>query len=69
MKLKINLVDVNDRLPKDKYGEHFVYCEYQNGNHCSGLASFNDDKEWEFEWSDDHPESEDVRYWIEEVWS
>ena len=59
-------VAVNDRLPKDGY-TYFLRYTYGNGN--TGLAAgywLVDEGEWEIEWSDDHPMSEDISHWIEE---
>ncbi len=62
-KNKVKLVDVKDRLPEE-YVSVFLICIYPNGNSVQGVGSYHDYK-WDIEWSDDHPDSEDVKYWVE----
>lgn len=61
-KRKVSLVSVNDRLP-DGYIVPLL-CIYPNGNEVLAMG-FHDGNEWEIEYSDDHPDSEDVKFWIE----
>jgi len=63
----VTLVSVEDRLP-DGYLVPLI-CIYENGNSVDAIGYYKEDeKEWEIEWSDDHPESNDVKYWIDINW-
>lgn len=58
-------VSTKDRLPEE-YEMCYLMWTYQNGN--TGMAvGFIDDGEWEIEWSDDHPQSEDISHWLNEM--
>lgn len=64
---KIKLWNIKAKLPKDGITV-FLICEYENKNQVRAVGWYNEDeKNWSIEWSDDHPQSEDVKYWIEEV--
>lgn len=60
----ITLVRVEERFP-DKYVP--VIYVFANGNHGSTMG-YHNGIEWELEYSDDHPDSEDIKYWIEIKW-
>ncbi len=57
-------VSIKDRLPEE-YVSSYLYCQYDNGNTARAIGSYYDG-EWEIEWSDDHPDAEDIKYWFEE---
>jgi hypothetical protein len=61
---EIKLVPVGERLP-DGYIVPLLYI-YQNGNEGWAMG-YHDGKEWEIEYSDDHPGSEDIKFWVDEV--
>ena len=62
MKRIVELVSVDDRLP-DGYTVPLL-CIYENGNEVLAMGYY-DDEEWQIEYSEDHPLSRDVKYWIE----
>ena len=57
-------VSIKNRLPEE-YVSSYLYCQYGNGNTARAIGSYYDG-EWEIEWSDDHPDAEDIKYWFEE---
>ena len=60
-------VSVDERLPEDYVGCFLKYV-YRNGNSGDAMGYYKeDDKEWEIEHSDDHPMTEDIKYWLDEV--
>ena len=58
-------VSLKERLPTKEYGVYLKYI-YQNGNSGRAIGYLNDDGEWEIEWSDDHPQPEDIKFWLED---
>ncbi len=63
---KLKLVSVEERLP-DGYMVPLIYI-YGNGN-SGNAVGYHNGKEWDIEYSDDHPDSEDIKYWIEITWT
>ena len=57
-------VSVKDRLPEE-YSCCYLRWTYRNGNTGRAIGFFYGD-EWEIDWSDDHPQSEDISHWLEE---
>jgi len=57
-------ISVEERLPEE-YHTHFLKWTYANGNSGMAAGSY-DDGEWDIEWSDDHPMSEDISHWLED---
>jgi len=56
-------IPVKDRLPEELYN-YFLRYTYAYGN--TGMAAgYLSGGEWEIEWSDDHPMSEDISHWLE----
>ena len=59
----LQYISVKDRLPEECV-VCFLMWTYPNGN--TGMAvGYIDNGEWEIEWTDDHPASEDISHWIE----
>ncbi len=62
--MKVELVSVKDRLPDGI--EVPLLCIYGNGNQVWAMG-YHTGKEWEIEYSDDHPDTDDVKFWIDIV--
>ncbi len=60
----IKLIDVSERLPDTTVPVIYVFA---NGNHGCTIG-YHNGIEWELEYSDDHPDSDDIKYWIEIEW-
>ncbi len=58
-------ISVKDRLPEELTACYLQYT-YENGN-MGAAVGFLDDGEWEIEWSDDHPVSDDISHWLDEI--
>ncbi len=61
-RIAVELVSVDDRLPNGY--EVPLLCIYGNGNRIWAMG-YHNNSEWQIEYSGDHPESEDVKYWID----
>jgi len=63
----IKLVSIKDRLP-DGYLVPLI-CVDPNGNSVLAMGYYDEDiKEWEIEFSENHPNSKDVKFWIDINW-
>lgn len=63
MNRKIELISVNERLPPEGVEVHLL-CVYDNGNEVLGMGYYTGE-EWEIEYSNNHPLSNDVKYWVD----
>ena len=59
---RVELVSVDDRLP-DGYTVPLL-CIYPNGNEVVAMG-YHDGQEWQIDYSDDHPQPEDIKFWID----
>lgn len=55
---------VKDRLPEE-FRCCFLLWTYANGN-TGKAVGYLDDGEWQIEWSDDYPVSDDISHWMDE---
>lgn len=63
--MKAKAIPVNERLPESGHHVPLIFI-YGNGNWGKASGYYDEEnKLWEIEWSDDHPNSEDITHWIE----
>jgi len=58
-------VSIDDRLPEE-YVNCLLKYVYENGN-SGGALGYYYKGEWEIQCSDDHPMSEDIKFWLDEL--